>query len=51
MRSLDADGPRPRLCLPPAPPPPQDDAHIFCLPDQIAGEIERVLDLVEQASE
>lgn len=26
----------------------QDDAHIFCLPDQIAGEIRQVLDLVEE---
>eukprot|EP00879_Flechtneria_rotunda_P011070 GHRR01011566.1.p1 GENE.GHRR01011566.1~~GHRR01011566.1.p1 ORF type:complete len:561 (+),score=151.97 GHRR01011566.1:184-1683(+) len=26
----------------------QDDAHIFCLPDQIATEIRRVLDLVEE---
>ena len=26
----------------------QDDAHIFCLPDQIAGEIRGVLDLVEE---
>lgn len=25
----------------------QDDAHIFCLPDQLAGEIRGVLDLVE----
>ena len=25
----------------------QDDAHIFCLPDQLAGEIKRVLDLTE----
>ena len=25
----------------------QDDAHIFCLPDQIAPEIRGVLDLVE----
>eukprot|EP00171_Calliarthron_tuberculosum_P014389 IDg14389t1 len=25
----------------------QDDAHIFCLPDQLSGEILRVLDLVE----
>lgn len=25
----------------------QDDAHVFCLPDQLAGEIRRVLDLVE----
>lgn len=25
----------------------QDDAHIFCLPDQIAGEIRGVLDLVQ----
>jgi len=25
----------------------QDDAHIFCLPDQLAPEIERVLDLTE----
>ncbi len=26
----------------------QDDAHIFCLPDQIAGEIRGVLDLIEE---
>ncbi|KAF8073257.1 Threonine--tRNA ligase [Scenedesmus sp. PABB004] len=26
----------------------QDDAHIFCLPDQIEGEIRGVLDLVEE---
>lgn len=26
----------------------QDDAHIFCLPDQIAGEIRGVLDLTEE---
>eukprot|EP00180_Rhodochaete_pulchella_P003199 Plantae.Rhodophyta-Rhodochaete_pulchella.ctg5294.p1 GENE.Plantae.Rhodophyta-Rhodochaete_pulchella.ctg5294~~Plantae.Rhodophyta-Rhodochaete_pulchella.ctg5294.p1 ORF type:complete len:539 (-),score=113.60 Plantae.Rhodophyta-Rhodochaete_pulchella.ctg5294:1115-2671(-) len=26
----------------------QDDAHIFCLPEQLAGEIRGVLDLVEQ---
>jgi threonyl-tRNA synthetase len=26
----------------------QDDAHIFCLPHQIAGEIKGVLDLVEE---
>lgn len=26
----------------------QDDAHIFCLPDQLADEIERVLDLTER---
>ena len=26
----------------------QDDAHIFCLPDQIAGEIKGVLDLTEE---
>ncbi|KAG1654230.1 hypothetical protein FOA52_005326 [Chlamydomonas sp. UWO 241] len=26
----------------------QDDAHIFCLPDQVAGEIRSVLDLVEE---
>jgi threonyl-tRNA synthetase len=26
----------------------QDDAHVFCLPDQIAGEILRVLNLTEQ---
>lgn len=25
----------------------QDDAHVFCLPDQLAGEIRRVLDLIE----
>lgn len=25
----------------------QDDAHIFCLPEQLAGEIKRVLDLTE----
>lgn len=25
----------------------QDDAHIFCLPDQLTGEIRRVLDLTE----
>lgn len=25
----------------------QDDAHVFCLPDQLAGEICRVLDLIE----
>ena len=25
----------------------QDDAHIFCLPSQISGEIRSVLDLVE----
>ena len=25
----------------------QDDGHIFCLPDQIAGEIQGVLDMVE----
>jgi threonyl-tRNA synthetase len=26
----------------------QDDAHIFCLPDQIAGEIRGVLDLIQE---
>jgi threonyl-tRNA synthetase len=26
----------------------QDDAHIFCLPSQIEGEIVKVLDLVEE---
>ena len=26
----------------------QDDAHIFCLPDQLAGEIREVLDLIEE---
>ena len=26
----------------------QDDAHIFCTPDQMVGEIEQVLDLVEE---
>ena len=26
----------------------QDDAHIFCLPDQLAGEIRGVLDLIEE---
>ena len=26
----------------------QDDAHVFCLPDQITGEIVRILDLTEQ---
>ncbi len=26
----------------------QDDAHIFCLPNQIASEIRSVLDLVEE---
>lgn len=26
----------------------QDDAHIFCLPDQIAPEIKAVLDLTEE---
>ena len=26
----------------------QDDAHIFCLPDQIADEIKGVLDLIEE---
>jgi len=26
----------------------QDDAHIFCLPDQVAGEIKGVLDLIEE---
>lgn len=26
----------------------QDDAHIFCLPDQIASEIRNVLDLIEE---
>ena len=26
----------------------QDDAHIFCTPEQVTGEIERLLDLVEE---
>ena len=26
----------------------QDDAHIFCTPDQVPGEIERLLDLVDE---
>ena len=26
----------------------QDDAHVFCTPDQVPGEIERLLDLVEE---
>lgn len=26
----------------------QDDAHVFCLPEQIAGEIRSVLDLIEE---
>ena len=26
----------------------QDDAHVFCTPDQVAGEIERLLDLVDE---
>ena len=26
----------------------QDDAHIFCTPDQVGGEIERLLDLVDE---
>jgi hypothetical protein len=44
-------------CLPPSCPAPdltsepllplQDDAHIFCLPNQIGPEIGRVLDLTE----
>jgi threonyl-tRNA synthetase len=25
----------------------QDDAHVFCLPDQVADEIEKILDLTE----
>jgi threonyl-tRNA synthetase len=26
----------------------QDDAHVFCTPDQVSGEIERLLDLVDE---
>ena len=26
----------------------QDDAHIFCTPDQVSGEVERLLDLVDE---
>ncbi|MDT8368622.1 MAG: threonine--tRNA ligase [Longimicrobiales bacterium] len=26
----------------------QDDAHVFCTPDQVGGEIERLLDLVDE---
>ncbi|NIM70798.1 MAG: threonine--tRNA ligase, partial [Xanthomonadales bacterium] len=26
----------------------QDDAHIFCTPEQLAGEVEDVLELIEE---
>ena len=48
MRTTSNPNPNPNPDPDPNPNPNQDDAHIFCLPEQLTDEITGVLDLTEE---